>query len=358
MLYISSSQVIYVFIFFYLKNIFINFLLFTRCFNTKKMMKYEINGSALTVAVIIFIFLCFDVQLYHNIQTESRFNVTITVKAVMLDHVNTYFLQPLSELLVDVTQFPSLFPDITANHISYVGVIVAMISARLVYSDHLWIRRLAVIAFFVRQFLDDLDGLVARYRLGIDSKKQVSLPNTNGYLVDGVCDGLGFIIFWFVVFLYANKRQNLTQSNNYSLLQTTTQAIASTKTNNYYQRRLFKHYILILIQMGLSALFWNLFLIKYHHMVDPPINPGMESNRTPFQEEIFRSPVMFIIMWLWRFVNPHALTNYLLIAVWLNQQTQYAKRSGQYFFWVLFGIAFLSEIHCQDVQYRLELMTY
>ena len=91
----------------------------------------------------------------------------------MLDHVNTYILQPLSELLVDVTRFPMLFTSISANHISYLGLVFAFIASRLVLSDHLYIRRIAVLSFLVRQFLDDLDGLVARYRLGIDTRKQV-----------------------------------------------------------------------------------------------------------------------------------------------------------------------------------------
>jgi len=91
----------------------------------------------------------------------------------MLDHCNTYLLQPLSEMLVDITHFPMLFPSISANHISYLGVVVAFVAARLILSDHLYIRRIGVLVFLVRQFLDDLDGLVARYHMGIDAKKQV-----------------------------------------------------------------------------------------------------------------------------------------------------------------------------------------
>lgn len=161
----------------------------------------------------MFIFLCLDVQLYKSIQRESRFNVscltfealpsvtvhcspqiTITVKAVMLDHVNTYLLQPVSELLVDVTHFPIIFPHISANHISYLGVVFAFIAARLVLSDHLYIRRIAVFAFLIRQFLDDLDGLVARYHLGIDTKKQVcALKSSSVFLSLKLFACIGFI---------------------------------------------------------------------------------------------------------------------------------------------------------------------
>lgn len=200
--------------------------------------------------------------------------------------------------------------------------------------------------------MDDLDGLVARYHIGIDARYQISMPHTSGYIVDGICDGIGFIVFWFAVLLYSNNRQNASKSNvllsssTYSLLQ-------SPQPTNYYKRRLIKHYLLLLAQMALSSLFWNLFLIKYHRLLDPNLSPGF-ATRTPLQDEIFKSSLLFTIMWLWRCLNPHALTCYFLVAVWLNQQTQYAKRSSQYFFWVILGTSFLCEVHFQDIKYRLD----
>jgi len=314
--------------------------------------------STLFIGVLVVFFLCLDVQLYKKIQHESRFNITITVKAVMLDHVNTYLLQPLSELLVETTRFPALFPSISANHISYLGVVFAFVAARLVISDHLYIRRIGVLAFLVRQFLDDLDGLVARYHLGIDAKKQVSLPHTSGYIVDGICDGIGFIVFWFAVLLHANNRTNASKSKSNVLLSNSTYSLlqSPTQPTNYYKRRLIKHYLLVLAQMAVSSLFWNLFLIKYHRVLDPDLTPGFDT-RTPLQDEIFKSSLLFTIMWLWRCLNPHALSCYFLIAVWLNQQTQYSKRSSQYIFWILAGVSILCEVHFQDIKYRLD-MTY
>ena len=110
----------------------------------------------------------------------------------MLDHVNSYLFQPLSELLVEVTHFPMKYPSISANHISYLGLVFALIAARLVLSESLHIRRLAVIFFFVRQFLDDLDGLVARYHLGIDVKKQVDKQN---HLITGYSSAIFVFTF-------------------------------------------------------------------------------------------------------------------------------------------------------------------
>lgn len=92
----------------------------------------------------------------------------------MIDHVNAYILQPFTEIFLDKTKFPELFPFITADYVSYLGVFAAIIAARLMLFDLIWINRLAVLAFFVRQLMDDLDGFVARYHLGIDTTKQVN----------------------------------------------------------------------------------------------------------------------------------------------------------------------------------------
>lgn len=91
----------------------------------------------------------------------------------MLDYVNSYLLQPLCDMLIESVDFPHRFPYITANYVSYFGLVVGLISARLVLSERLVIRRLAVMVFFVRQFIDDLDGDVARVQLGYDMKRQV-----------------------------------------------------------------------------------------------------------------------------------------------------------------------------------------
>lgn len=92
----------------------------------------------------------------------------------MLDHVNSYILEPIGIFLVEQTQFPNKLPFLQANHVSVLGVFAACLAAYLVLSDNLCTRQLAVLVYFVRQFLDDLDGLVARVRIGIDANKQVT----------------------------------------------------------------------------------------------------------------------------------------------------------------------------------------
>nr|XP_027204267.1 ceramide phosphoethanolamine synthase-like [Dermatophagoides pteronyssinus] len=276
----------------------------------------------------------------------------------MIDHVNLYVFHPLTVIFIEYTRLPYIFPWITANHISYMGVIFALIAARLILSDSLFIRRIGVLAFFGRQFMDDLDGYIARCRLGIDAKKQVSVTNSSGYIVDGICDGIGVVIFWYAAFCYAYQRQPIgAKSSNvlhthttYSLLKNENEC--DTGIINNQRRQTIKNYLLLLLQIGISSLTWNLFLNQYHFILDPSITDGFNV-RTELQEEIFKSSLMYTITWFWRLLNPHAFTNFLLIAIWFNKTNQWAILSNQYAFYLISGLSFLCVIHLKDIKFRL-----
>lgn len=203
----------------------------------------------------------------------------------------------------------------------------------------------------------------------------MTITNTSGYFIDGACDGLAFIVFVFACFLgslRAHRRKTETPCcgnkatsetpATYILLQPPSYA-ASTAGNkltgttfsktNYYRRRLAKNYLLVLIQMAMSAFFWNLFLNKYNTLLDPDLSHGM-TTRTPLQSEVFKSSLMFLIMWLWRCLNPHAITNFFLVAVWLNRPSHYGRQASRYIFGIILGTSLLCLVHYQDIKWRLE----
>lgn len=117
----------------------------------------------------------------------------MSVKLMMTDPVDNYLLAPLSEAFADTINFKENLKFISANMVSYAGVLSALIAAKLVTYDSLTLHRLSYVMFQVRTWLDDLDGAVARSRLGIH--KHVSLQKTSGYVVDGVCDAIGFVAY-------------------------------------------------------------------------------------------------------------------------------------------------------------------
>ena len=123
----------------------------------------------------------------------------VTVKALMLDHTNHYIFAPMATLFDDLVGF-SKHDVITPNMISFFHVFVAIISGRMIASDSLSLRRIGVVFFQIRTFLDDLDGHVARAKRHIRGER--SEIGTMGYYVDGICDGLGCIALMIGVFCF------------------------------------------------------------------------------------------------------------------------------------------------------------
>lgn len=124
----------------------------------------------------------------------------MSVKLMMTDPMDNYLLAPLSEAFADMIDFKNNLSFITANMVSYAGVISAIIAAKLVTYDSLTLHRLSYVMFQLRTWFDDLDGAVARSRLGIH--KHVSLQKTSGYVVDGVCDAIGFVAYLIGCYIY------------------------------------------------------------------------------------------------------------------------------------------------------------
>lgn len=185
----------------------------------------------------------------------------------------------------------------------------------------------------------------------------MTITNTGGYIVDGICDAIGFFAFWLAITIGSLHRQQKYSSMggkaNVLLSSTTYSLLQSSPPASIFKRRLLKYYVLILGQMIFSAALWNLFLDNYRNLLDPSLLANTENNRTVLQEEVFKSSLMFTIMWLWRCFNPHALTIFFLVAVWLNMQTAYARRSSHYVFAIILGVSFLSWTYYQDVNQRL-----
>jgi hypothetical protein len=123
----------------------------------------------------------------------------VTVKALMLDHTNHYIFAPMATLFDDLIGF-SRQDLITPNMISFFHVFVAIISGRMVASDSLALRRLGVVLFQIRTFLDDLDGHVARAKRHIRGER--SEIGTIGYYVDGICDAIGCVALMIGVFVF------------------------------------------------------------------------------------------------------------------------------------------------------------
>ena len=89
----------------------------------------------------------------------------LSLKLLCLDHANHYVYYPLGSFLdLDVLKISEKLTFITPDMISFSHVMVGALAGKFLSSEMLNQRRIGVLFFEVRSFLDSLDGLVARSR--------------------------------------------------------------------------------------------------------------------------------------------------------------------------------------------------
>lgn len=312
--------------------------------------------NVLLITVISFLLLM-DVALYFRIQNyplrKDSINTTeypatcvefspfcyISVKGVLLDHVNLYVFGPMISIM-DIIFRISDFTLITPNMISVFHVFVAILSGKCVSSHSLSTRRIGAVLFEIRTLLDGLDGHVARARKHIHG--EASEVGSTGYIVDGVCDALGiaFLMLGIYVFLKNNPSRR-----DYIPQQT---AIAD-KTDyvEFYRKKLINKGLLqvlgcIIAQLMLSSTAWNRYIALYQDLLDKPnVSHAIELKKLV----VFRSNYFLLIAFLWRVFNVHSYLHVILLAIAYDKIWELFKTVSYIGFVVLLAIICLSEMH-------------
>ncbi|XP_037927308.1 ceramide phosphoethanolamine synthase-like [Teleopsis dalmanni] len=331
----------------------------------------QISKILLTLLILVIIFfIAMDVQLYLRIQhypidRNYHFNTSVdptdvnsinsyeqqtwlscdynplchvTVKAILLDHTNHYLFAPLATLFDNVVGFSRSF--VSANMISFFHVIVACISGKLVASSSLGYRRLGVVLFQFRTFLDDLDGHVARVKKNIRGER--SEVGTSGYYIDGICDGLGCIALLLGAFIYL---KNNPPRRGYSQLPVTESKLPEPVVRQKPKptvRKVAKKVISFTGQLLLSSTAWNRYIAVYQDSLERTNVSAVQMAR---QNTVFKSAWFFCVAWMWRVVNVHSLVHCFLLSIFCDKLWEFLK-SIQYIGYVILLIAIcITEMH-------------
>ncbi|KAJ9594471.1 hypothetical protein L9F63_014083, partial [Diploptera punctata] len=274
----------------------------------------------------------------------------VTVKSMLLDHVNHYLFSPmatLSDKLFGIHQIQYITP----NMISAFHVLVAVASAKCIASDSLVTRRVGVGLFELRSMLDDLDGHVARARKHI--RGETSEVGTVGYFVDGLCDGLGTIalLIGCLIFLKNNPPRR-----GYMQLQAVIPQVLDiskdsgagvTYKGKVTSKKVMHKLSCLGAQMLLSSTAWNRYIALYQDLLE---RRNVTEQQAQCQIQVFRSSLMWTVAWLWRLCNPHALIHALLIAVFCDKVWEFLRIIQYVGFIVLLGLICISEMHVLEVQ--------
>ncbi|CAH1372288.1 unnamed protein product [Tenebrio molitor] len=267
----------------------------------------------------------------------------VTVKAVLLDHTNYYLFAPLVTIIDNIFDI-SRIQYITPNSISVFHVFVAILSAKCISSDSLAYRRLGVVLFEVRTFLDDLDGHVARVRKNVKGER--SEIGTTGYYVDGVCDALGCLALMIGTFVFL---KNNPPRRGYMQLPTTSD---TKETNIVYKgkvtsNKVSKKLLCFTAQLILSSMAWNRYIALYQDMLEKNDVPPDEFAR---QNAIFKSSFFFVVTWLWRVVNVHNMLHCLLLGIFCDKLWEFLRNIQYVGFGVLLFVIAITEVHVTEVR--------
>lgn len=272
----------------------------------------------------------------------------VTVKAMMLDHTNHYLFAPMATIADNLAGF-SKGDLITPNMISFFHVFVAIASGRMIASDSLGYRRIGVVLFQFRTFLDDLDGHVARAKKHIRGER--SDIGSAGYYIDGICDGLGCIALMIGVFIFL---KNNPPRRGYTQLQSIIPVSESKSSESgvIYKVKVTTKKVVrkVLCYSGillLSSTGWNRYIAIYQDMLE---REDVTPTQFLHQESVFRSTGFFFICWLWRIFNVHALLHFLLLSIFCDKLWEYLRMIQYAGFVTLLVIISVAEMHLLGVQ--------
>lgn len=274
----------------------------------------------------------------------------VTVKAILLDHTNHYLFAPMATIFDNVVGF-SRSAFITANMISFFHVFVAILSGRMIASDNLCYRRMGVVLFQFRTFLDDLDGHVARQKKHIRGER--SEIGTAGYYIDGLCDALGCVALMIGAFIYLKNnppRRGYTQLQ--AILPLSSDTKGSSETGVTYKvkvttKKVARKILCFSGQLLLSSTGWNRYIALYQDMLE---RNDVKPSQFARQNIIMKSKWFFSVAWLWRVFNVHALLHCLLLSIFCDKLWEFLRMIQYGGFVVLLLIICATEMHVLEVE--------
>ena len=90
-------------------------------------------------------------------------------------------------------------------------------------------------------------------------------------------------------------------------------------------RRLMPYFILVVTvatQHVVSAVAWNYNLIWYHEALETPAYADTAA-RAVAQNNCLKSSTMWMVIYFWRFFNPHSLNQYILLSIMYNRTFEF-----------------------------------
>ncbi|XP_033743905.1 ceramide phosphoethanolamine synthase-like [Pecten maximus] len=285
------------------------------------------------LVLLLSYFVVMDILVYQSLQTMDLVNQDhvggyspfrpLSVKLLMLDHIDHYVYIPLAELVFAIFEPTGIYFILTPNVISFTGLFLGFVAGKFVTMESLYHRRIGVLIFEYRMWLDVLDGVVFRHTSGNPVYK--SHRTTLGFFIDVDCDIISGVALAFGCLFYLWKYPPAIQPRD--LLLPISKPFLNANVNghsgdspgksNGFHNKATKNYIFLkcLIFGGvivLATTTWDNMLQTYSDVLQIPMETSLQTEK---QLEALHSGVTWLSMWLWRFCEAQTLLHFLQLAI-------------------------------------------
>lgn len=266
----------------------------------------------LDIALFISIHFC------SNNPGEPIMSSSISVKSIMQPPTVHYMDNPISEWLELHFSLSLLF---SPNFVSVVGVLCGLLSAWLVTQGTRSTILGAVLLYKMRDLCDALDGVLAH---GVGAVK-VPTPGTTGYYVDGWCDVASDTALILATGYILERMKNSPYQkciNTPGMLGRWLDPVINHPITCKLLYPISMPIFFLGVQSILSAVFWNWTTTQLHILLETG-----SSGVTEEQITLFKSSTCWLVMFFWRLLNPHMLSQALLVSLLVDRYKQWVEHA-------------------------------
>ncbi|XP_043191792.1 ceramide phosphoethanolamine synthase-like [Amphibalanus amphitrite] len=322
---------------------------------------------------VVMYFMWMDIALWYHLQAlvptqkgmlpktpDGSFSLfyPVTVKMLMCDPINHYIYLPLCYVFTQVTHFTETFSFITPNVVSISRVFLILPGLRLLLSESLGCRQSGVAIILVGEWMDALDGFLARLRAA--NQAMTSEVGALGYYLDGICDGVSAVAI-LVVCMVQLKRHPPRQSGHPLQLPVICNKVESKMQESKESllgggpvggprvpvpaRAITITMFLFGFQLLLASVGWNHAIAGYQQLLE-----NGDGSHTAKQLAVLQAASTWILMWFWRVACFHMLMHCFLIAVFFDKLWEFLTNLRFIGYVALTALIVLNELHLQAIQ--------
>ncbi|XP_069130042.1 ceramide phosphoethanolamine synthase-like [Argopecten irradians] len=323
----------------------------------------ERNLMMMASVMILMYFFFMDIILYASLQNTNLLDQKrdgpyspfhpLSIKLIMTDPANHYIINPTTEYFDQITQFSKIFYFITPNVISTFHLFLGLLAAKFVSSESLRHRRIGVVIYEIRSWLDGYDGVVYRSQSGKFLYK--SNRHTFGYMVDSVCDTTAGIALCFGCLFYLWKCPPTTKTTTIPEVLPWTKPIESNipssgeKSNSGKpsKNNMFFKVLCFGLMLALASLTWDRTVESYASVLQKKLDT---TQQTELQTQVLHSTGTWVIVWIWRLCEGQAMLQMILIAIFIDKIWEFLNLIQYSGFIILGALNIFSEIHIRNAK--------